>query len=72
MLQIKGIHFKRFFDWEKKTYKELTIRRGLEITSYYGNIARKENDEPLIHMHGTFSDEEDRVYGGHVKTERLN
>ena len=103
MLQIKGIHFKRFengklmkvlkdfidsekinggfifvlgflngvilnfFDWEKKTYKELRIEKGLEITSCYGNIARKENDEPLIHMHGTFSDEEGRVYGGHVK-----
>jgi len=103
LLQIKGIHFKRFengklmkvlkdfidsekingglifvlgflngvtlnfFDWEKKTYKELTIEKGLEITSCYGNIARKENDECLIHMHGTFSDEEGRVYGGHVK-----
>jgi predicted DNA-binding protein with PD1-like motif len=38
-----------------------------EITSLLGTIALDEQGEPMFHLHGTFSDRDYRVVGGHVK-----
>ena len=42
----------------------------LEMLSLLGNIAQKENGEPTIHAHGSFSyveNEEVKLFGGHMK-----
>ena len=38
----------------------------MEITSLQGNVAW-DGDEPVIHLHGTFSDESMQAFGGHIK-----
>ena len=54
-----------WYDVTKKKYVKQTFQEQLEITGVLGNIARKDG-EIMIHMHGTFSDREYRVYGGHI------
>lgn len=48
-------------EYEWKTFSEL-----VEITSLQGNLAWVD-DEPVWHVHGSFSDREFRGIGGHVK-----
>ena len=36
-----------------------------EITSLVGNVTRKD-DEPYLHIHINFSDEEGNAFGGHL------
>lgn len=55
-----------FYDLEGKIYKWKKLDRLLEIVSLQGNIAWKD-DQPVVHLHGVFSDEDLRTYGGHVK-----
>ena len=54
-----------WYNTAKKKYYKKTFREQWEITGGLGNIARKDG-EPLIHMHGTFSNKEYRLYGGHI------
>ncbi len=55
-----------FYEPEKKKYfsKEFSAS-SIEILSMNGNVAWFEN-EPLIHAHGVFSNEEYETFGGHV------
>ena len=39
----------------------------LEITGVHGNAAQNEAGETVLHLHGTFADENYQVIGGHVK-----
>jgi uncharacterized protein len=55
-----------FYDLDNKKYIYRTFDKLLEITSLQGNIAWKDS-ELVIHIHGTFSDQDMRAYGGHVK-----
>ena len=55
-----------FYDLPNKKYEWSKINRPLEILSLQGNIAW-DNNEPIIHIHGTFSDRDMKTYGGHVK-----
>ena len=55
-----------YYDLENKQYKWKRLDQLLEITSLQGNIAWNDS-EPVIHIHGTFSDEEHRAIGGHIK-----
>lgn len=49
-------------------FKEYT---GLfEVISATGNVALKDN-EPFIHLHAVFSDEENSTFGGHVEEMRV-
>jgi predicted DNA-binding protein with PD1-like motif len=53
------------FDLKEKTYKTKIYEGMFEITSLIGNLSIKDN-EPYLHMHINFSDEENKVYGGHL------
>lgn len=55
-----------FYDLPNKKYNWLKINQPLEILSLQGNIAW-DNNEPIIHIHGSFSDRDMKTYGGHVK-----
>ncbi len=55
-----------FYDLKNKQYKWRTFNEELEILSLQGNIAW-ENDEPILHIHGTFSNDNMQAIGGHVK-----
>lgn len=50
-----------------KKYRENNYRGEFEVTSFLGNISTM-NDETYLHMHITFSDGEQKTYGGHMKS----
>lgn len=58
-----------FYHLDKQEYSFQRIdpaAGALEITGLHGNVALLDG-EPKIHIHGSFSDEHMRGYGGHVK-----
>ena len=55
-----------YYDLDKQEYLWKRIDETLEITALSGNVAWI-NDEPALHIHGSFSDQEMNGYGGHVK-----
>jgi len=55
-----------FYDLEHKTYNWKRFNKLMEITNLQGNIAWYK-DEPVVHLHGTFCDENMQAIGGHVR-----
>jgi predicted DNA-binding protein with PD1-like motif len=55
-----------YYDIEKKNYENHEKKERLEISSVIGNISVME-DKIVIHAHGTFSDKDLKVIGGHIK-----
>ncbi|HHU79921.1 MAG: PPC domain-containing DNA-binding protein [Bacilli bacterium] len=55
-----------FFNPETKFYQEHTFNGYYEITTLLGNITTH-NNEPYLHVHGTFGDDQYRIIGGHLK-----
>lgn len=55
-----------FYQLEAKEYQWRKLDQLLEITSLQGNISWIDS-EPMLHIHGTFSDENMQAFGGHVK-----
>ena len=55
-----------YYDLAQKQYNWQQFTGTYEITSIQGNASRDEHNEPLLHLHGTFSDEQCRAYGGHI------
>jgi|SRR3989344_1798809 len=55
-----------YYNLKKKKYEEKTMSENLELTCIAGTIAWK-GVSPIIHAHGTFSNRQFSVYGGHVK-----
>lgn len=55
-----------YFDVATKTYFKKVFNTGnIEMVSVNGNVAWSEN-EPIVHMHGVFSNENYECFGGHV------
>ena len=55
-----------FYDLDEQQYRWQRFDRLMEITSIQGNIAWQD-DTPIIHAHGTFSDNNFNAIGGHIK-----
>lgn len=55
-----------FYNLEKQEYEWHSSVSLAEITNLSGNIAWQ-NDEPVIHIHITLSDDKLRAYSGHLK-----
>jgi hypothetical protein len=56
-----------FYNLDDHAYKWRNIVKTLEITGLLGTIALDDNEQPIYHLHGTFGDEDYKVFGGHVK-----
>jgi uncharacterized protein len=54
-----------FYDMQAKEYIWKEFDETLEITSLTGNISMKDG-EPIVHVHGSFSDSQMQAFGGHV------
>ena len=54
-----------YYILENKEYETKSFLQNFEITTVAGNIALKD-DNPFIHIHGTFSDRAMHVIGGHI------
>ncbi len=55
-----------YYDLEAQEYIWKLIDKTVEITGLHGNVAWLDN-EPKLHIHGSFSDRDMRALGGHVK-----
>lgn len=58
-----------YYDLETKKYKWQKFdppNGGLEILSLQGNVSL-DDDQPMLHIHGTFSGKNYQSIGGHVK-----
>lgn len=55
-----------FYDLENKKYVFNKLTNLVELISLQGNIALLEN-KPFLHLHASFSDNEGKLYGGHLK-----
>ena len=54
-----------YYNLEKKEYETKNFLEDLEIATIVGNIAIKDGN-PFVHIHGTFSNSEMSVIGGHI------
>ncbi len=54
-----------YFNQEKKEYQTIEFDGGLEILSCIGNVSVREG-KPFVHAHITLSDQEGKVFGGHL------
>ncbi|SRR5260221_3381536 len=55
-----------YYHLETKQYEDKSIHEDVEITGIIGTIAVM-NEKIIIHCHGTFSNKNFEVIGGHVK-----
>ncbi len=55
-----------YYDLDAKQYEFKKLDGPLEILGLQGNVAWQ-NNEPVLHIHGTFSDKEMKAFGGHIK-----
>ncbi|MDO5715151.1 MAG: DNA-binding protein [Tissierellia bacterium] len=53
------------FDTREKKYFQKTYKGIFEVTNFTGNITTKDG-EVYLHMHITFSDEDNHAFGGHL------
>ena len=59
------------FNGKTKNYKFKQHNQQLEIVNIQGNLSW-DGQEPIVHLHGTFADENGKTYGGHVKELRVS
>ena len=55
-----------FYDLKSQNYHWKKYQEPLEILSLQGNVSLSE-DQPTLHVHGTFSNDQLQSIGGHVK-----
>jgi predicted DNA-binding protein with PD1-like motif len=55
-----------FYDLAAKQYHWRRFEQLLEVTALQGNISWQA-EQPALHLHGTFADQDYRAIGGHIK-----
>jgi len=55
-----------YYNLDKKEYEDRHITENLEIAGVIGNVATLDGTI-IVHAHGTFSDSDMQVLGGHIK-----
>jgi predicted DNA-binding protein with PD1-like motif len=55
-----------FYDLPNQRYQWRRFDELLEVTAITGNIAWQ-NQQPVLHLHGTFSGQDYQAIGGHIK-----
>ena len=59
-----------YYDRDTKEYLFKETEEVVEVVSYLGNVMIKE-DSIFVHAHGSFSDESNVMFGGHVDEMRV-
>lgn len=55
-----------YYNLDTKVYEDRDISQNLEVLAVTGNVATL-NHKTIIHVHGSFSDQDFKVVGGHIK-----
>ena len=59
-----------YYDLPNKDYLFKEYDEIVEVTNVTGNIIKKE-DSLFVHAHGTFSNKDNEVFGGHIEDMRV-
>jgi predicted DNA-binding protein with PD1-like motif len=57
----------RYFQRDKKEYKDIPVNEQVEVLSLVGDIALKPNGEPEVHAHVVLGKSDATAIGGHIK-----
>ena len=56
-----------YFDWSTKKYQDIPINEQVEVLTLAGDIAWKEDGEPVIHAHVVLGRSDGTTRGGHLR-----
>jgi hypothetical protein len=54
-----------YYNLDEKQYHFKDYAEPLEVVSLSGNVILRDG-KPFVHVHGVFTDTENRVFGGHI------
>jgi predicted DNA-binding protein with PD1-like motif len=57
-----------YFDWEAKQYKDIPVKEQVEVLALAGDIAWKDDGEPVVHAHVVVGRSDGSTCGGHLKS----
>ncbi len=60
-----------YFDLEKKEYEKIPVHEQVEVLSLLGNVATKEDGQPLVHAHAVLGSSDGSTRGGHLLEARV-
>lgn len=55
-----------YFDWESKQYKKIPVAEQVEVLTLAGDIAWKDDDQPVVHAHVVVGRSDGSTRGGHL------
>jgi len=55
-----------YYNLETKEYEKHSFTEDVEVLSLTGNVGVKEENEIVVHLHGTFGRKDLSVFGGHI------
>jgi predicted DNA-binding protein with PD1-like motif len=56
-----------YFDWQTKQYKDIAVDEQVEVITLAGDIAWKDDGEPVVHAHVVVGRSDGSTRGGHLK-----
>ena len=56
-----------YFDWPTKKYQEIPVNEQVEVLMLAGDIAWKDDGEPVVHAHVVVGRSDGSTRGGHLK-----
>ena len=56
-----------YFDWSTKKYQDIPINEQVEVLTLAGDIAWKDDGEPVIHAHVVLGRSDGGTRGGHLR-----
>lgn len=57
-----------YFDWDTKQYKDIPVKEQVEVLTLAGDIAWKDDGEPVVHAHVVVGRSDGSTRGGHLKS----
>lgn len=60
-----------YFDLEKKEYRRIPVHEQVEVLSLLGNVATKEDGQPLVHTHVVLGTSDGSTRGGRLLEARV-
>jgi predicted DNA-binding protein with PD1-like motif len=57
-----------YFDWNTKQYQDISVNEQVEVLTLAGDIAWKDDGEPVVHSHVVVGRSDGSTRGGHLKT----
>lgn len=56
-----------YFDWQTKEYEDIPVNEQVEVLMLAGDIAWKDDGEPVVHAHAVVGRHDGSTRGGHLK-----